>query len=57
MNNIEFIDARELFGDDPIIAEIVAGFLELDDDDRQLIIKVVERLARNHESRIKNDTP
>ena len=56
MNNIEFIDARELFGDDPIIAEIVAGFLELDDD-RQLIIKVVERLARNHESRIKNDTP
>ena len=49
MNNIEFIDARDLFGDNPILAEIAAEAVQLDDDDRQLVLKLIERLKRDYE--------
>ena len=48
MDNL--MDVRELVGDDPIVAEIVAGFIELDDDGQKLILDLVELLNRRHES-------
>lgn len=50
MDNNNWIDARELFGDSPLMAEIVAGFIELDDDGQKLILDLVDLLNRRHES-------
>lgn len=39
---MDMIDVRELVGDDPLMAEIVAGFIELDDDGKKLILDLIE---------------
>lgn len=44
------IDVRELVGDDPLMAEIVAGFIELDDDGQKLILDLVDLLNRRRKS-------
>lgn len=40
MDNL--IDVKELIGDDPIVAEIVAGLIDLDDDGKKLILDLIE---------------
>ena len=44
------IDVRELVGDDPLMAEIVAGFIELDDDGQKLILDLIDLLNRCRKS-------
>ena len=50
---MDLMDVRELVGDDPIVAEIVAGFIELDDDGQKLILDLIELIKRCR----KSDTP
>ena len=47
---MDLMDVRELVGDDPIVAEIVAGFIELDDDGQKLILDLVDLLNRRRKS-------
>ncbi len=46
---MEWISARELFGNDPIIAEIVAGFIELDDDGQKLVLDFIDIIKKRRE--------
>ncbi len=47
---MDLMDVRELVGDDPIVAEIVAGFIELDDDGQKLILDLIELIKRCRKS-------